>query len=116
MATYGGWTELREYRVWSGEDVWQVTTVSKHANGWYNVDTDGYDVPYRTRSESEAYDCATQRTDTGIIEAANACPCKDWDEADKLECYSFNVYDSPHGVRRQIVDMPENRSLDEFEL
>lgn len=118
MATYGGWQELREYRVWSAEDVWQVTTVSKHRNGWYSVDTDGYDVPYKTRSESHAYACATQRTETGVREAVDACPCADWDPEEQEECEDAarNVYGDSHGVRTQVVDMIENRSLDQYEL
>lgn len=118
MATYNGWQELREYRVWCAEDTWQVTTVSKHANGWYSVDTDGYDVPLKTRSERDAYDCASQRTDTGVIEAQTDCPCKDWDPEEREDCEDAarNVYGDSHGVRTQFVDMIENRSLEAYEL
>lgn len=117
MATYNGWTELREYRVWSAEDAWQVTTVLKHSNGWYSVDTDGYDVPYKTRSESEAYSCAQSRTETGEREAIDACPCQEWAEVEQVECYSpeWNAYGVPHGVRTWVVDMIENRQLDRSE-
>lgn len=118
MATYGGWQELREYRVWASEDVWQVTTISKHRNGWYSVDTDGYDVPYKTRSEYEARECADQRTGTGEREAMDACPCATWDPEDREDCEDAarNVYGDSHGVRLQIVDMIENRTLDAWEL
>ncbi len=120
MATYGGWQELREYRVWSAEEPWQVTTVSQHTNGWYSVDTDGYDVPLKTRSESGAYDCAQQRTDTGVIEAESACPCHgeayDQEERERCEDAAHNVYGSSHAVRVQVTDVTENRTLEPYEL
>lgn len=110
MATYGGWKELREYRVWMGEELYACTTVSKHTNGWYQVDTDGYDVPYKTRSESTAYDIASHRSGACEEEAKASCTCGEPAE----ECGS--VYDAPHGVRLQITDVEENRSLDPWEL
>lgn len=118
--TYNGWTEQREYRVWSAEDIWQVTTVLKHSNGWFTVETDGYDVPYKTRSESEAYSCAQQRTETGVREATDACPChgEDYDQWEREECEDAaqNVYGDSHGVRTQVVDYNEDRTLEPYEL
>ena len=43
MATYNGWTEMREYRVWMAEDTYAVVTVTKHRNGWFHVYEDGSD-------------------------------------------------------------------------
>jgi len=106
MATYNGWTEMREYRVWQAEDLWANTTVSRHINGWYQVDTDGYDVPYKTRSESDAFLCAASRTRTCEEEAKTSCPCGEPAE----EC--GEVYNAPHAVRTQVIDCEENRELD----
>lgn len=110
MATYGGWTEVREYRVWQADDMYACTTVLKHANGWYQVDTDGYDVPYKTRNESYAFECASRRAAECSDEAQRVCPCGETAE----ECGS--VYDAPHAVRTQVVDVAENRELEPYEL
>lgn len=109
MATYNGWTEMREYRVWQAEDLWANTTVSRHNNGWYRVDTPEYDVPYKTRSETDAFMCASQRAGTCVEEVKTFCPCDETAE----EC--GRVYDAPHAVRIQIVDCVENRDLDSWE-
>ncbi len=118
MATYGAWTEQREYRVSAGDDFWQVTTVLKHKNGWYSVETDGYDVPYKTRSEREAYDCAQQRTETGEREASEACPCAQWDAQEREECESgtLDTWGHPHGVSTDVIDHNEGRTLEPYEL
>ena len=110
MATYNGWTELREYRVWQAGDMYACTTVSKHTNGWYQVDTDGYDVPYKTRSEDNAYEVAAHRAGTCEEEAKASCTCGEIAE----ECGS--AYDAPHAVRTQVVDVQENRELDSYDL
>lgn len=116
MAMYGNWQELREYRVWSAEDVWQCSTVSRNTrNGWYRVDTDGYDVPYSTRSEREAYECAQTRSETGECEARMSCPCKSYGDESCADAES-NPYGNAHSVRTQVVDMIENRELDSYEL
>jgi len=118
MATYGGWTELREYRVWASEDIYAVVTVERHRNGWFRVYEDGSDEVYKTRSESWAYGHAKSRMEALTQEACDACPCADWDPEEQEECEDAarNVYGDSHGVHTQVVDMIENRSLDQFEL
>lgn len=118
MAKYKGWTEVREYRVWQADDMYACTTVLKHKNGWYQVDTDGYDVPYKTRSENDAFTVALQRAETCAEEAKNTCPCHRWAEVEQVECYSpeLNPYNAPHGVRTQVVDVQENREIDSWNL
>lgn len=121
MATYNGWTELREYRVWAAEDVYACVTVTKHRNGWFHVYEDGPDgEELKTRSEGYAYRYAMNRAEIIHDEAVDACPChgSDYDQWEKEECESdvHNVYGSAHSVRTQVVDMVENRELESYEL
>lgn len=121
MQTYNGWTELREYRVWACEDTYAVVTVTKHRNGWFHVYEDGSEEELKTRSEGYAYRYAASRAELIHDEAIDLCPCLndpsyDQEERDACKDAARNVYGSPHGVRTQVVDMVENRSLDEWEL
>lgn len=118
MATYGGWTEMREYRVWQAEDVYACITVDKHKNGWYMVQEDGSDTVVKTRDETYAFRHALYRMGVVETEARESCWCLTEDAEAQEECADAarNVYGDPHGVRTQVVDMIENRSLDECEL
>ncbi len=118
MATYGGWQELREYRVWASEDVYACVTVERHRNGWINVYADGDDHPYKTRDLNNAYRVAKDMSEELSAEAERECPCSEWDQEEREQCSNAyeNASDSPHGVRVQIVDMIENRELQEYEL
>lgn len=114
MATYGGWTEVREYRVWQDEETYAVVTVAKHRNGWFHVYEDGSgDWERKTRSESAAFGYAIIRSEWLENEAKETCRCHQWAEVEQVECYSseLNPYDSPHGVRIQVVDEIENRDI-----
>lgn len=117
MATYNGWTEVREYRVWMAEDTYAVVTVNKHRNGWFHVYEDGSDAELKTRSEIRAYGYAGSRMDELVSEAEDSCTCAEdgWDDEGMCSDPAFNPYGSPHGVRDQIVDMIENRRLDRSE-
>lgn len=115
MATYNGWTEIREYRVWSAEDVWQCSTVLKHRNGRYRVETDGNDDVFRTLSEDAAYAHALDMSAQGEAEARLSCPCKSYGDDSCADAES-NPYGDAHGVRTHVVDMIENRELDSHEL
>ncbi|APC46279.1 hypothetical protein HWB05_gp017 [Streptomyces phage BRock] len=119
MATYNGWTELREYRVWMGEETYSVVTVERHRNGWYRVYEDGgSDWSRSTRSGTIAFDEASNRAEWLQGEAADTCPCQKWAEVEQVDCYSpeLNPYNSAHGIRLQVVDMIENRELEFYEL
>lgn len=122
MATYGGWTEVREYRVWASEDTYAVVTVSKHRNGWFHVYEDGQEgQELKTRSEGYAYRYAATRAELIHDEAIDLCPCVtdagyDPEEREACEDAARNVYGSPHGVRTQVVDMVENRELESWNL
>lgn len=118
MATYNGWTELREYRVWASEDIYACVTIERHRNGWISVYEDGSEEVYKTRSEEWAFRYALDRMLILETEASNACLCKEWSEEGQEACEDAarNVYGYAHGVRSQVVDMEENRSLDEYEL
>ena len=105
--TYNGWTEIREYRVWMGEETYAVVTVAKHTNGWFHVYEDGPDdMEYKTRNESYAYHYASGRADTIESEARDTCECAEYGD-DECASAETNVYDAPHGVRLQIVDYQE---------
>lgn len=122
MAEYNGWTEVREYRVWMAEDTYAVVTVAKHRNGWFHVYEDGpNEDELKTRSEAYAYRYAANRAELIHDEAIDMCPCVtdssyDPEEREQCEDAARNVYGDSHGVRTQVVDMIENRSLDQFEL
>lgn len=118
MATYNGWTELREYRVWMSEDIYACVTVERHRNGCVNVYADGSDEVYKTRDLNNAYRVAKDMSDELTSEAIQTCPCDQWDPEEREECEDAarNVYGDSHGVRTQVVDMVENRSLYEYEL
>ena len=118
MATYNGWKELREYRVWANEDTYACITVERHRNGWINVYADGQDKPYKTRDENNAYRVAKNMSEELTAEAVHSCPCSEWDAWEREECEDAarNVYGDSHGVRTQVVDMIENRELDSYEL
>lgn len=118
MATHGGWTELREYRVWMSEDVYACVTVERHVNGWINVYADGDEHSYKTRDLNNAYRVAKDMSDELTSEAVLTCPCAEWDQEEREDCEDAarNVYGDSHGVRTQIVDMIENRELQEYEL
>lgn len=115
MATYDGWTELREWRVWSAEDVWSYSTVLKHRNGWYRVETSGEDAVFRTRSETRAFDHAAAKAAEQEPIARLECPCKAWGD-DTCGDPEANPYGDAHSVRTHVVDMIENRELQEYEL
>lgn len=116
MAEYNGWTEVREYRVWMAEDTYAVVTVAKHRNGWFHVYEDGgEDKEYKTRDERYAFHYASGRADDIHTEALDSCKCAEYGD-DDCEDAARNVYGDSHGVRTQVVDMIENRSLDQFEL
>lgn len=110
MATYNGWTELREYRVWACEDTYAVVTVTKHRNGWFHVYEDGPDgEELKTRSEDYAYRYAANRAEIIHDEAVDMCPCLtdssyDQEEREACEDAARNVYGDAHGVRLQVVD------------
>lgn len=119
MPTYGGWTEVREYRVWSAEDVYACVTVNKHRNGWFHVYEDGSeDNELKTRSESYAFRYALDRMHILETEACNACPCVDWDADDRERCEmaSENVYDAPHGVRSHVYDSLTGDEIEPWNL
>lgn len=122
MATYGGWTEVREYRVWSAEDTYAVVTVSKHRNGWFHVYEDGpEDQELKTRSEGYAFRYAANRAELIHDEAINMCPCltdASYDQEEREECEDAarNVYGSPHGVRTQVVDSITGYEIESWEL
>lgn len=115
MATYNGWTEVREYRVWMAEDTYAVVTVAKHRNGWFHVYEDGSDAELKTRSEIRAFGYAGNRMDDLVSEAEDSCTCMEDGWYEECAYPEVNVYDSAHGVRDQIVDMIENRRLDRSE-
>lgn len=115
MATYNGWTELREYRVWMCDDIYAVATVSRHTNGRYRVDVDGEDEPYRTTSKGAANRYAELSAEQSEGEAVDTCECGEYGD-DECKDASTNPYNSPHGVRTQVVDMLENRELAQSEL
>lgn len=109
MATYGGWTEMREYRVWQGEELYSVVSVEQHRNGRVRVFVDS-ELYSGTASLSDAYSDAHERARELQGEAEASCTCGE----DADEC--GRVYDAPHGVRLQITDVEENRTLDPWEL
>lgn len=110
MATYNGWTEVREYRVWMGDELYASVTVDKHSNGWFNVSADGSDDVYKTRSESCAYRAALSDAEAIVGEAVASCTCGE--SAD--ECGRF--HGGPHGVRMNVYDSTEGRELEPYEL
>lgn len=118
MATYGGWTEVREYRVWASEDIYACVTVERHRNGWFRVYEDGSDDVYRTRSESWAYSHAKSRMEALTQEACDTCPCAKWDPEDREECEDAarNVYGDSHGVRSYVYDSVNGTELESWNL
>lgn len=119
MATYNGWTEKREYRVWAGEDLYSVVSVDQHTNGRVRVFVDG-DVSYSTSSLADAYMHAQSRVEALASDAEDECLCHTeyGDQEDKERCEDFtqNVYNAPHGVRTQIVDEETNQAIQPWEL
>lgn len=109
MASYDGWTEKREYRVWQGEEIYSVVSVDQHRNGRVRVFVDS-ELYSGSASLTQAYTDALSRARELQGEAEDSCTCGESAE----ECGS--VYDAPHGVRLQITDVEENRSLDPWEL
>lgn len=113
MATYNGWTEVREYRVWMAEDVYAVVSVARHRNGWFHVYEDGSEEELKTRQESQAFRYALSRMHVLETEACGTCPCEDDEDcADAAR----NVYGSPHGVRSQVVDSDSSREIESWNL
>lgn len=109
MATYQGWTEMREYRVWSGEDIWSTISVDRHANGRARVYQDS-ELVSRTTSLDGAYRDAHSLAQEATSEAETQCGCGE----EAMECGS--IYDTPHGVRLQIVDTVDDVPVESWEL
>lgn len=109
MATYSGWTEKREYRVWAGEDLYSVVSVDQHTNGRVRVFVDS-EVSYSTSSLADAYMHAQSRMEALASDAENECECGESAE------YCGSVYNAPHGVRTQIVDEETNQTIQPWEL
>lgn len=108
MDSYNDWTEIREYRIWQGEEVAFFVQVVQHTNGRVRVFEDSVLVQSST-SLTDAYTYAQNIANTLAQEAENECPCG----LEPLEC--GEIYGLPHAVRIQVVDCMENRDLDFWE-
>lgn len=116
------WTELREYRVWCAEDIHDTVHVMRHTNGRYNVFTDSGVfrgvAPFRTCSEEWALRHAKILAQELMTEATAQCPCEanGWNDDGECSDPESNPYDSPHGVRLQVVDAVTHCTVDNWDL
>lgn len=113
MATFGGWTEKREYRVWMGEETYATVAVEQHANGRVNAHVDGEDDIYRTNSLRDAYNYANDKAEALCEEAKASCNCGGDEDCSTA---NMNPYGYSHGVRIQVVDMETGYALEPWEL
>ena len=118
-----GWTQVRQYDVWSLEDHYAFVEVWMHRNGWYSVQANDGTMwvlqAYKTRSEHWAYREAQRLIEEYAERAEDECLyCGLGDQEDREMCSDprYNPYDASHGVRWYCEDMIEGRKLEPYEL
>lgn len=112
-----GWTQVRDYSVWASEDHVAFVEVWKHINGWYTVNAnDGTPSdlkPYKTRSESYAFQHALSLSREYVDRAEDECACG---EDDDCANPVTNPYGEVHGVRLNVWSFEDDRKLEPYEL